>query len=125
MLFRSTENDIAAARVTVNRAVVSAIEDGVTRARYATVTAANALKVDNSGVTQTVSGTVAVSGTVTVDSELPGALTLANATATPTAPGWGWRSSKCRRPGRHPDQPDFAIPTTIGSGPKPIVFDLD
>lgn len=53
-----TENDAAAARVTANRAVVSAIEDGATRARYATVTAANALKVDGSAVTQPVSGTV-------------------------------------------------------------------
>jgi len=53
-----TENDAAAARITVNRAVVAAIEDGVTRARYATVTAANALKVDGSAVTQPVSGTV-------------------------------------------------------------------
>lgn len=50
-----TENDAAAARVNANRAIVSAIEDGATRARYATVTAANALKVDGSAVTQPVS----------------------------------------------------------------------
>ncbi len=53
-----TENDAAAARINVNRALVHAIEDGVTRGRYATVSAANALKVDGSAVTQPVSGTV-------------------------------------------------------------------
>ena len=45
-----TENDAAAARINVNRAQVHTIEDGVTRGRYATVTASNALKVDASGV---------------------------------------------------------------------------
>lgn len=49
-----TENDAAAARINVNRAQVHAIEDGSTRGRYATVTASNALKVDNSAVTQPV-----------------------------------------------------------------------
>lgn len=52
-----TENDAAAARINVNRAQIGVIEDGVTRGRYATVTAANALKVDGSAVTQPVSGT--------------------------------------------------------------------
>ena len=69
-----TENDAAAARINANRAVVSTIEDGVTRARYATVTASNALKVDASGVTLTV-GSHAVTnvGTfaVQVDAALP------------------------------------------------------
>lgn len=49
-----TENDAAAARINVNRAVVNVIEDGVTRGRYVTVSAANALKVDGSGVNQPV-----------------------------------------------------------------------
>jgi hypothetical protein len=53
-----TENDAAAGRINTNRAQVGVIEDGATRARYATVTAANALKVDGSAVTQPVSGTV-------------------------------------------------------------------
>jgi hypothetical protein len=53
-----TENDAAAGRINVNRAVVQAIEDGATRGRYATVTASNAVKVDGSAVTQPVSGTV-------------------------------------------------------------------
>lgn len=50
-----TENDAAAARINVNRAQIAAIEDGVTRGRYATVSASNALKVDGSAVTQPVS----------------------------------------------------------------------
>lgn len=50
-----TENDAAAARINVNRAQVQTIEDGVTRGRYATVSASNALKVDGSAVTQPVS----------------------------------------------------------------------
>src|SRR6266700_420741 len=58
-----TENDAAAGRISTNRAVVNVIEDGATRARYATVTASNAVKVDNSGVTQPVSGTITASNT--------------------------------------------------------------
>lgn len=50
-----TENDAAAGRINANRALVGVIEDGATRARYATVTAANAVKVDGSAVTQPVS----------------------------------------------------------------------
>lgn len=63
-----TENDAAAARISTNRAVVCAIEDGATRARYATVTAANAVKVDGSAATQPVSGTITANqgGTWTV-----------------------------------------------------------
>lgn len=55
-----TENDAAAPRISTNRATVGVIEDGTTRARYATVTASNALKVDGSASTQPVSGTVSV-----------------------------------------------------------------
>jgi hypothetical protein len=53
-----TENDIAAARIDSKRAQVLVIEDETTRGRRTTVTAANALKVDGSAVTQPVSGTV-------------------------------------------------------------------
>lgn len=53
-----TENDGAAARINVNRAQVATIEDGTTRGRYATVTAAGAQTVDGSGVTQPISGSV-------------------------------------------------------------------
>lgn len=62
-----TENDVAAGRVNVNRAMVHAIEDGATRGRYATVTAANSLKVDGSAVTQPVSGSVSAAGDVAHD----------------------------------------------------------
>jgi hypothetical protein len=59
-----TENDAAAARINVNRAQIGIIEDGVTRGRYATVTAASALKVDGSAVTQPVGD---AGGSLTVD----------------------------------------------------------
>lgn len=59
-----TENDIGTPRMNVNRSAVGIIEDGVTRGRYATVSAANALKVDGSAVTQPVSD---ASGSLTVD----------------------------------------------------------
>lgn len=62
-----TENDAAAARINVNRALVNAIEDGATRGRYATVTAANAVKVDGSAVTQPVSGTVSITANSAVN----------------------------------------------------------
>jgi hypothetical protein len=50
-----TENDGAAARVDSKRAQVFTLEDATTRGQRATVTAANALKVDGSAVTQPVS----------------------------------------------------------------------
>lgn len=53
-----TENDAAAARVDSKRAQIAVLEDPTTRGRYATVTASNALRVDNSAVTQPVSGTI-------------------------------------------------------------------
>jgi hypothetical protein len=53
-----TENDAAAARVDSKRAQVLVLEDATTRGQRATVSAANALKVDGSAVTQPVSGTV-------------------------------------------------------------------
>jgi hypothetical protein len=53
-----TENDIAAARLNLNRAQVGVIEDGATRGRWATVSAGNALLTDASATTQPVSGTV-------------------------------------------------------------------
>ena len=58
-----TENDAAAARINANRSIINVLEDGSTRGRYATVTAANALKVDGSAVTQPVSGTITASNT--------------------------------------------------------------
>jgi hypothetical protein len=59
----------------------------------ATISAAGALRVDGSAVTQPVSGTfwqatqpVSIAATVTVDTELPAAAALADATANPTVP---------------------------------------
>lgn len=74
-----TENDIAAARINVNRAQVQTIEDGSTRGRYATVTAANALKVDASGVAVPVTDN---SGSLTVDAPVgtPVNVQIGNAT---------------------------------------------
>ncbi len=53
-----TENDAAAARIDSKRAQVGVLEDATTRGQRAAVSAANALKVDGSAVTQPVSGTV-------------------------------------------------------------------
>lgn len=50
-----TENDAAAARIDSKRAQVMVIEDQTTRGRRTTVTAAGALQVDGSAVTQPVS----------------------------------------------------------------------
>lgn len=78
-----TENDIGAARMNVNRAAVSCIEDGSTRARYATVTASNALKVDGSAVTQPVSGSLTTVSTVTSVTQFNGvAIALNNGTTS-------------------------------------------
>lgn len=78
-----TENDAAAARINANRAKVGVIEDGTTRARYATVTAANALKVDASGVAVPITDN---SGSLTVDAPVG---TPLFATVTPSTTG-GW-----------------------------------
>jgi hypothetical protein len=53
-----TENDVAAPRIDSKRATIGVIEDATTRGQRAAVSAANALKVDGSAVTQPVSGTV-------------------------------------------------------------------
>lgn len=50
-----TENDAAAARINANRAQVFTLEDGATRGRRLTVSAAGAALVDGSAITQPVS----------------------------------------------------------------------
>lgn len=50
-----TENDIAAARIDSKRAQVLVIEDATTRGQRASVSAAGAIRVDNSAVTQPIS----------------------------------------------------------------------
>lgn len=60
------ENSAGAARMSTRRELYSQIRDAAGNERGVNVTAANALKVDGSAVTQPVSGTVGVTGTVTV-----------------------------------------------------------
>lgn len=83
-----TENDAAAGRINVNRAVVNVFEDGTTRGRYATVTAANALKIDGSAVTQPVSGTVSITANSSVNmAQIGGTNTVNGGTAGTIAIG--------------------------------------
>lgn len=80
-----TENDAAAARIDVKRAQIGVIEDATTRGQRAAVSAGGALKVDNSAVTQPVSGTVtanAGSGTYATLETQPATGTLSNVTMT-------------------------------------------
>lgn len=49
-----TENDVAAPRIDSKRGLIAVIEDETTRGRRLTITAANAMKVDGSAVTQPV-----------------------------------------------------------------------
>lgn len=51
------------------------------------------LSIDDGGGSLTVDGTVAVSGTVTVDTELPAAAAMADAASNPTVPAVGARNS--------------------------------
>lgn len=93
-----TENDAAAARIDSKRAQINVLEDATTRGQRATISAAGALKVDNSAVTQPVSGTVTAnagtgpfpvsdnSGSLTVDAPLA---TPVFSTVTPSTTG-GW-----------------------------------
>lgn len=90
-----TENDAAAARIDSKRAQVLVIEDETTRGRRTTVTASNALKVDNSAVTQPISAASAIpvsdnSGSLTVDAPVG---TPVFTTPTPSTTG-GWSKVK-------------------------------
>jgi hypothetical protein len=75
-----TENDAAAARIDSKRAQVLTLEDATTRGQRAAVSAAGAVKVDGSAVTQPVSVAAPVpvtdnAGSLTVDSpQMPAAL---------------------------------------------------
>lgn len=85
-----TENDAAAARVDSKRAQVLVIEDETTRGRRATVTAANAVKVDGSAVTQPVNNTATATGGATYYHLVSAATT--NATNVKSSAGklMGW-----------------------------------
>lgn len=98
-----TENDAAAGRINVNRAIVHTIEDGVTRGRYATVTASNALKVDGSAVTQPVS----ISGNQAIN------LVQANGTTIDT--NSGNKSAGTIRTVIATDQPQLTTPLNVTS----------
>lgn len=74
-----TENDVAAPRIDSKRAQINVIEDATTRGQR--------LAVDASGRASV--SLTASSATVTVDSELPAAAALADATANPTVPAVG------------------------------------
>lgn len=65
-----TENDVAASRIDSKRAQICTIEDETTRGRRTTVTAANALKVDASGVAVPVTdnaGSLTIDGSVGIN----------------------------------------------------------
>ena len=74
-----TENDAAAARIDSKRAQVHVIEDATTRGQRMAVDASGRASVS----------LTASSATVTVDSELPAAAALADATSNPTVPAVG------------------------------------
>lgn len=93
-----TENDAAAARIDSKRAQVLVLEDATTRGQRASVSAANALKVDPSAVTSPVSiaGTVAVSvappttGGYSVSRLLSAATTNATSVKASAGQVFGW-----------------------------------
>jgi uncharacterized membrane protein len=61
---------VAAPRIDSKRATIGVIEDATTRGQRASVSAGGALKVDNSAVTQPISGNITNAGTFAVqDSE--------------------------------------------------------
>jgi hypothetical protein len=75
-----TENDAAAARIDSKRAQVGVIEDATTRGQRAAVSAAGAVKVDGSAVTQPVSGTVSITANSAVNvAQVAGTTTAVNA----------------------------------------------
>lgn len=78
--------------LTVDNAALAVVGGG-TEATALRVTVASdstgVVSVDDNGGSLTVDGTVAVSGTVTVDTELPAAASLTDNFANPTAPGVG------------------------------------
>ena len=61
------EGDAGALRMSTRRELYTQLRDAAGNERGANVTAANALKVDGSAVTQPISGSVTVSGTVTAN----------------------------------------------------------
>ena len=78
--------------LTVDNPILSVVGGGTEAAAQRVTIASDStgvLSVDDNGGSLTVDGTVAVSGTVTVDSELPAAAALTDNMANPTAPAVG------------------------------------
>lgn len=127
-----TENDLAAARLDSKRAQVLVVEDATTRGQRAAVSAAGALKVDGSAVTQPVSGTFwqatqPVSGTVTANLApvTSGGLTISrvisaastNATSAKASAGqvYGWYVSNVNAAARYLKLYNKASAPTVGT----------
>jgi hypothetical protein len=94
-----TENDVAAARIDAKRATVTTLEDATTRGQRAAVSAAGALKVDNSAVTQPVSGTVSITANSAVN--------VAQVAGTTTDTNSGVKSAGTQRVVLATDQPQL------------------
>jgi hypothetical protein len=92
-----TENDIAAPRIDSKRATVTTLEDATTRGQRASVSAGGALKVDNSGQTQPVSGTVGITANSSVN--------VAQVAGTTTDTNSGVKSAGTQRMVLATDQP--------------------
>lgn len=78
--------------ITVDNTTLSVTGGGVEASALRVTIASDStgvVSVDDNGGSLTVDGTVAISGTVTVDSELPAAAALGDAVANPTAPAVG------------------------------------
>lgn len=97
-----TENDVAAARIDSKRAQILVVEDATTRGQRLAVNAsgASSSNITHYGGTATTLGQKASSASIpvviasdqssqTVDTELPAAAVLGDATANPTVPGVG------------------------------------
>ena len=92
-----TENDAAAARIDSKRAQVLVIEDATTRGQRAAVTAGGLVKVDASGATVPVSGSVSLTGTSAVN--------VAQVAGTTTDTNSGNKSAGTQRVVLATDQP--------------------
>ncbi len=110
-----TENDIGAARINVNRATVSAIEDGTTRGRYVTVSASNALKVDCSATTSPVSMAPATSGGCLISRVLSAASTNSTSVKASAGQVYGWYITNINASPRYVKLYNKASGPTVGT----------
>jgi plasmid maintenance system antidote protein VapI len=94
-----TENDVATPRIDSKRSQVFALEDATTRGQRAAVSAAGAVKVDNSANTQPVSGTVSITANSAVN--------VAQVAGTTTDTNSGVKSAGTQRVVLATDQPQL------------------